>query len=263
MKPQSDDLFNLAGKTALVTGGVNGLGRMIAEGLLRAGADVVVSSRKADACARAQEEMSAIGRCTAIAADFSSLDAVPDFAARLGETHEALDILVNNSGKTWSAPIETFPDKAWASILTINLQVPYKLVQALLPSLERRASADDPSRVINIGSIAGLIVEPLQAYSYSSSKAAVHHLTRQLAADLAPRNINVNTLVPGYFPTTMTAHLQDDQKAPKGMLEGHIPLRRFGRASDIAGAAIFLASRAGAYVSGSELVVDGGLSGCR
>ena len=259
----SEGLFSLSGKTALVTGGVNGLGRMIAEGLLGAGARVVVTSRKADACEQADSELNAIGPAQAIAADFSAPDAVAAFAARFAERNDALDILVNNSGKTWSAPIEKFPDKAWSDVMTINVQLPFKLVQALLPHLLRHASADDPARVINIGSIAGKVIEPLRAYSYSASKAAIHQLSRQLAADLASRHVNVNTLVPGYFPTSMTAHLRDEEDKPKGMADDHIPLRRFGRPDDIAGAAIFLASRAGAYVSGAEIVVDGGLSGCR
>lgn len=256
-------LFNLSGKVAVVTGGAHGLGRMIAEGLLRAGADVVVTSRKSDACDRAEAEMSALGTVRAIPADFSDPTAAADFVVAFGQFHDRLDILVNNAGKTWGAPLESFPDKAWASIMAVNVHLPFKLTQLLLPMLERGATAQAPSRIINIGSIAGLVVEPLQAYSYSASKAAIHQLSRQLASELAPRNITVNTIVPGYFPTTMTAHLQGGEGEPSGMLAGHIPLRRFGRATDIAGATIFLSSCAGAYVTGSELVVDGGLSGCR
>lgn len=256
-------LFDLTGRVAVVTGGAHGLGRMIAEGLLRAGAGVVVTSRKPDACARAEAEMAALGDCRAIPADFSDPAAVPDFVAAVGEQHDRLDILVNNAGKTWGAPFESFPDKAWPGVMAVNVQLPFKLVQLLLPMLERAAEADNPARVINIGSVAGLVVEPLQAYSYAASKAALHHLGRQLASELAPRNITVNTIVPGYFPTTMTAHLQGEDGAPAGMLADHIPMRRFGRPGDIAGAVQFLASPAGAYVTGTELVVDGGLSGCR
>ncbi|MDB5581371.1 MAG: rhlG [Bradyrhizobium sp.] len=258
-----DNLFSLSGRTAVITGGASGLGRMIAEGFLRAGARVVITSRKADACSAAQDELSELGDCRAIPLDLSGESAARDFAAKVADLFDSLDILVNNAGRTWSAPIDTFPEKAWLNVLTVNLVAPFKLTQSLLPMLERGASAADPSRIINIGSIAGRVVEPIQAYSYSSSKAAAHHLTRQLAAELATRHITVNTLAPGYFRTTMTSHLQNQEGEPAGILDGHIPVRRFGLAADIAGAAIFLSSRAGAYVTGTELVIDGGVSGCR
>jgi NAD(P)-dependent dehydrogenase (short-subunit alcohol dehydrogenase family) len=258
-----DNLFSLSGRTAVITGGASGLGRMIAEGFLRAGARVVITSRKADACSAAQDELSELGDCRAIPLDLSGESAARDFAAKVADLFDSLDILVNNAGRTWSAPIDTFPEKAWLNVLTVNLVAPFKLTQSLLPMLERGASAADPSRIINIGSIAGRVVEPIQAYSYSSSKAAAHHLTRQLAAELATRHITVNTLAPGYFRTTMTSHLQNQEGEPAGILDGHIPVRRFGRPADIAGAAIFLSSRAGAYVTGTELVIDGGVSGCR
>jgi NAD(P)-dependent dehydrogenase (short-subunit alcohol dehydrogenase family) len=256
-------LFSLKGKHALVTGGAHGLGRMIAEALLSAGASVIVTSRKAEVAQTAAEAMSAVGDCAAAASDLSSLDSVAELAAQVRCLRPSLDILVNNAGRTWSAPIESFPDSAWSKVLAVNLHAPFKLAQELLPALAASATRDDPSRIINIGSVAGAVVEPLQAYSYSASKAAVHQLTRQLAADLAARNITVNAVLPGYFPTSMTAHLRAGDDTPRGMLKGRIPLGRLGRADDIAGAVIFLASRAGAYVTGTELVVDGGVSGCR
>ncbi len=256
-------LFGLSGKTALVTGGANGLGRMIAEALLQAGAQVIVTSRKQDACARAEEEMSDLGACRAIPADFSDPAAAEAFSATFQEGHDQLDILINNAGKTWGASLESFPDKAWPGVMAMNVQIPFKLIQLLLPLLEKAGTEGAPSRIINIGSVAGKIIEPLHAYSYSASKAAIHQLSRQLASELAPRNITVNTIIPGYFPTNMTAHLQDKDGAPAGMLADHIPMRRFGKPDDIGGVAVFLASRAGAYVTGSEIVVDGGLSGCR
>lgn len=261
--PSLPPLFELTGKHALVTGGASGLGRMIAQALLSAGASVTITSRKSEAAQQAASELAEIGECDGLAADLSDLETVARLAEQIGARRDRLDILVNNAGRTWSAPIESFPDKAWTNVTTVNLHAPFKLVQALLPLLVAAGAAGDPARVVNVGSIAGRIVEPLQAYSYSASKAAVHQLTRQLAADLAARNITVNAIVPGYFPTSMTAHLRTEEGAPLGMLEGHIPLGRFGRADDIAGAIIFLTSRAGAYMTGAELVVDGGVSGCR
>lgn len=257
------DLFSLAGKRALVTGGAQGLGRMIAEGLLRAGAHVTITSRKPEICDRAAADMAALGPCLALPADLSTPEAAVDLADRYRQHADGLDILVNNAGKTWGAPLESFPDKAWASVMAVNVQTPFKLVQQFLPELTASGRADDPARIINIGSVAGVAIEPLQAYSYGASKAAIHQLSRQLAKDLADRNITVNAVLPGFFPTAMTAHLRDGEDVPKGPLQGHIPLRRLGRPDDIAGIVIFLCSRAGAYVTGAEIPVDGGILGCR
>lgn len=257
------DLFSLKGKKALVTGGASGLGRMIAEGLLRAGAQVAITSRKADACAAAAEEMSALGTCVGLAADLSSPEAAVDLAQRYREQVGGLDILINNAGKTWGAPLENFPDKAWPGVMAVNVQTPFKMVQQFLAELSDSASEDDPARIINIGSVAGVAIEPVQAYSYSASKAAVHQLSRQLAADLADRNITVNAVLPGFFPTSMTAHLRDEDDQPRDDLRGRIPLKRLGRPDDIAGLIVFLCSRAGSYVTGAEIPVDGGIIGCR
>ncbi|MFV3077126.1 SDR family oxidoreductase [Niveispirillum fermenti] len=257
------DLFSLQGRRALVTGGAQGLGRMIAEGLLRAGAQVAITSRKPDICARAADEMSVLGPCLALPADLSTPEAAQDLATRYRERADGLDILVNNAGKTWGAPLESFPDKAWPSVMAVNVQTPFKLVQQFLPELTASGAGGDPARIINIGSVAGVAIEPLQAYSYGASKAAIHQLSRQLAKDLASRNITVNAVLPGFFPTSMTAHLRDDEQTPKGPLQGHIPLARLGRPDDIAGMVIFLCSRAGAYVTGAEMPVDGGIIGCR
>ncbi len=257
------DLFDLTGKRALVTGGAQGLGRMIAEGLLRAGARVAITSRKPDICAQAAAEMSTIGPCMAFPADLSTPEAAVDLVERYRAAEDGLDILVNNAGKTWGAPIDSFPDKAWAGVMAINVQTPFKLAQLLLPELAASGAGGDPARIINIGSVAGARIEPLQAYSYTASKAAIHMLTRQMAADLADRNITVNAVLPGFFPTSMTAHLREDDGTPKGVIDGHIPLRRLGRPDDIAGLIVFLSSRAGAYVTGAEIPVDGGIVGCR
>ncbi len=258
----SGDLFDLSGKTALVTGGAQGLGRMIAEGLLRAGATVAITSRKVDICEAAATEMAALGRCIALPADLSSPEAAVDLAQRFrvslgGKLH----ILVNNAGKTWGGPIDSFPDRAWPGVIMVNVQAPFTLVRELLPELAAAGTPDDPARVINIGSIAGATTARLNAYSYSASKAAIHMLSRDLAGDLATRNINVNAVLPGFFPTSMTAHMRADEGFDPALL-GNIPMRRMGRPDEIAGTVVFLSSRAGAYITGAEIPVDGGIVGC-
>ena len=258
----SSDLFRLDGKTALVTGGARGLGRMIAEGLLRAGASVTITARKSAAARQAVAEMSALGKCGAIAADLASPEGAVSLAERLRACSNRLDILVNNAGRTWGAPLESFPDEGWKSVLMVNVHMPFKLVQLLLPQLAASGSAEDPARIINVGSVAGKRIEPLRAYSYAASKAAIHQLSRQLAADLASRHITVNAILPGYFPTSMTAHLRDADGFVEPATLQHIPLRRLGRPDDIAGIVVFLSSRAGAYVTGAEIPVDGGIVGC-
>lgn len=255
-------LFDLAGKFALVTGGAQGLGRMIAEGLLRAGATVAITSRKADACEAAASEMSSLGKCIALPCDLCSPEAAVDLAARVRTASGGkLHVIVNNAGKTWGGPVDSFPDKAWPGVMMVNVQAPFTLIRELLPELQAAGSADDPARIINIGSVAGKVTERLSAYSYSASKAAIHMLSRDLAGDLAARNINVNAILPGFFPTKMTAHMRDEDSVDPALLN-HIPMRRMGRADEIAGAVVFLASRAGAYVTGAEIPVDGGLVGC-
>lgn len=256
-----ESLFSLTGKYALVTGGAHGLGRMIAEGLLRAGATVAVTSRKQDACEAAAREMAALGDCVGLVADLSTPDAAAHLARHYSEVVGPCHIIINNAGKTWGAPIETFPDKAWASVMAVNVQGPFTLVREMLPILEKTGSAVDPSRVINIGSVAGMKPEGLSAYSYAASKAAIHMLTRDLAADLAARNVTVNAIVPGFFPTRMTEHLRDDMEVDPKVL-GRIPLGRLGRPDDIAAAAIFLCSSGAAYITGVLLPVDGGIVGC-
>ena len=255
-------LFSIRGKTALVTGGAQGMGRMIAEGLVRAGATVYITSRKAEVCERVARDMSAFGQCFALPGELTAPEDVAALAKRLGEHVQALHILINNAGRTWGAPLESFPDKAWAGVMAVNVQTPFTLVRDLLPLLKAAADPSDPARVINIGSLAGRAVEKLSAYSYAASKAAVHHLTRVLAADLAQFHIAVNTVAPGYFPTQMTSHIQADEQSLEA-LEARIPLQRLGSGPDIAGTCIFLASRASAYITGAEIPVDGGMSGCR
>jgi NAD(P)-dependent dehydrogenase (short-subunit alcohol dehydrogenase family) len=250
------DLFSLEGKVAVVTGGTRGIGLMIARGLLGAGATVYISSRDADAGEAAVAQLAADGDVHSIPADLSSEAECLRLAEEVGRQVEHVDILVNNAGATWGEPLEQFPDAAWDKVLALNLKAPFFCARAFLALLERRASQDDPSRIINIGSIDGLRVPALPIYSYSASKAGVHQLTHVLAAELGPRWITVNAIAPGPFESKMMAATLDrfgEQIAAAS------PLRRIGRPDDMAGTAIYLASRAGSYVTGAIIPVDGGI----
>lgn len=247
-------LFDLTGKKALVTGGTRGIGLMIARGLLDAGASVTISSRDPQACESARAELAAYGDVAAVPADLST----EAECLRLAATVEGpLHVLVNNAGATWGAPLMEFPEAAWDKVLDLNLKSPFFLTRALLSQLDLAASDDDPARVINIGSIDGLRVPALSTYSYSASKAALHMLTKVLAKELGPRRITVNAIAPGPFESKMMAAtlaaFGDDIAASS-------PLGRIGRPDDMAGAAVFLASRAGSYVTGAILPVDGGIA---
>lgn len=253
-------LFDVGGKSVLITGGVNGMGRMIAEAFLDTGAEVTITSRKAADCEAADAELAGRGKVRAMHADLSTAEGLADFCDRFKAGTDRLDIIVNNAGRTWGAPLESFPAKAWAPVMTVNVQAPFTLVQQLLPLLVR-GPEEDPARVINIGSAAGVKAEKLDAYSYAASKAAIHHLSRVMAADLADSGITVNAIVPGYFPTQMTSHIRADEAELDG-LTARIPLKRLGRPDDIAGLCIFLSSPAGSYVTGTNIPVDGGLCGC-
>ena len=250
-------LFGLGGKTALVTGGTRGIGMMIARGLLQAGAHVVLSSRKADACEHAVAALSAFGEVRAVAADLSRQDECQRLAADVLARTDTLDILVNNAGATWGEPLETFPAAAWDRVLDLNVKSPFWMVQALLPALRKAGTQDDPARIINIGSIDGIHVSPMTTYSYSTSKAAIHQLTRVLAKELGPQHITVNAVAPGPFPSKMMAATLE---AFGEAIAASAPLRRIGRDDDMAGIAIFLASRAGSYLNGAVIPVDGGIA---
>jgi NAD(P)-dependent dehydrogenase (short-subunit alcohol dehydrogenase family) len=250
------NLFDLSGKTAVVTGGTRGIGLMIARGLLQAGARVYISSRKADGCAAAERELAQYGKVAAIPADLSSEGGRRELVDAVGQREQALNVLVNNAGATWGAPLEEFPAAGWDKVMDLDLKAPFFLTQVFLPMLEAGGTHDDPARVINIGSIDGLRVPPFPTYPYSASKAGLHHLTRVLARELGPRRITVNAVAPGPFESKMMASTLET--FGDAIAEG-APLRRIGRPDDMAGVAIYLASRAGAYVTGAVIPVDGGI----
>jgi NAD(P)-dependent dehydrogenase (short-subunit alcohol dehydrogenase family) len=250
------DLFDVSGKTAVVTGGTRGIGLMIARGLLEAGVRVYISSRKADACAAAERDLSGFGTIVAIPADLSREDECRRLADEVRQREQSLNVLVNNAGATWGAPIQEYPAAGWDKVMDLNLKAPFFLTQAFLPLLEAAGTPEDPARVINIGSIDGLRVPPFQTYAYSASKAGLHHMTRVLARELGPRRITVNAVAPGPFESKMMAATLET--FGDAIADG-APLKRIGRPDDMAGVAIYLASRAGAYVTGAVIPVDGGI----
>ncbi len=249
-------LFDVADKTVVVTGGSRGIGRMIAAGFVGAGADVVIASRKADAVEHTVTELSAFGRCRGLAADLSTEEGARVFAEEVAADHDRVHVLVNNAGATWGAPLAEHDTASWSRVLDLNVQGVFHTTKFFLPLLEAASSEDDPARVINIGSIDGIHVPVLESYSYSASKAAVHQLTRHLARRLAP-SVTVNAVAPGPFESKMMAATLD---AFGDQIAAGAPLKRIGRPDDMAGVTIFLASRAGAYLTGAIIPVDGGIA---
>ena len=253
-----NDLFSLAGRTALVTGGSRGIGRMIAAGFLAHGARVYISARKAAACDETARELSAHGPCVSLPLDVSTVEGAKALAAAYARHENSLDILVNNAGAAWGAPFDEFPENGWDKVVDLNLKTPFFLTQALAEPL-RRAAAVRPAKVINIASIDGMSISPLETYSYAASKAGLIHLTRRMALRLIADNIVVNAIAPGAFASEMNKDARDHADA----LAARIPAGRIGQDDDMAGAAIYLASRAGDYVVGATLVVDGGVTHAR
>jgi NAD(P)-dependent dehydrogenase (short-subunit alcohol dehydrogenase family) len=252
-------LFDIEGRVALVTGGSRGIGLMIAEGLVKAGARVYITSRKADACEEAARALGEQGWCASLPADLSRPAEIQRLAGMLEEREHSLHLLVNNAGATWGAPLEEYPEDAFDKLWAINVKAAFNLVRALRPRLSAGSRPQNPARVVNVGSIDGLRVPPFESYAYSATKAALHMMTRHLAARLVKDGILVNAVAPGYFASKMTAFLLRDEARAREVTE-RIPLGRWGEAEEIAGTVQFLASRAGGYIVGAVLAVDGGVA---
>ena len=251
----TSQLFSLKGRTALVTGGSRGIGRMIAEGFLAQGARVYISARKAEACDQTAKELSAIGPCFSLPADVSTLAGVQGLVDAFSKRETRLDILVNNAGAAWGADFDEFPESGWDKVVDLNMKTPFFLTQALKPLLAK-AGEKQPAKVINIASIDGIGVNPQETYSYAASKAGLIHLTKRMATHLIQHNIVTTAIAPGAFASEMNRAARDQAEA----VAARIPAKRIGADEDMAGAAIFLASRAGDYVVGNTLIVDGGVT---
>jgi NAD(P)-dependent dehydrogenase (short-subunit alcohol dehydrogenase family) len=254
------DLFSLARKTALVTGGSRGIGAAIATAFLDAGARVIVCARKAGELEEAVARLSSRGSIEGIVADLGDRGGIDALVSSVGERTGKLDVLVNNAGATWGAPLDDFPEAGWDKVMSLNVKALYYLTSACLPLLRAAATPEDPARVINIGSIDGMIAPVTENYAYSASKAAVHQLTRHLARRLAPEQILVNAIAPGLFESRMSAFILENPEIAE-IATATIPLKRIGRPEEIGGTAVYLASRAGGYTTGAVLVVDGGRAG--
>jgi len=253
-----DHLFSLDGRTAIVTGGSRGIGRMIAEGFVRAGVRTYITARKAEACDRAAKELGELGHCVSLPADVSSAAGIAELVAAYHEHETSLDILVNNAGAAWAEPFDDFPESGWDKVMDLNVKTPFFLTQALKADLVA-AAGDHLAKVINIASIDGISLNPLETYSYHASKAGLIQLTRRMGVRLIEDGIAVSAIAPGAFATKMNTAARDqgDEVADR------IPAKRIGTAEDMAGAAIYLASRAGDYVVGSTITVDGGVTHAR
>lgn len=262
MSSYLEQLFSLKGRTALVTGGSSGIGFMMAEALVMAGADVVIASRKQAECMAAVEGLNAmdgIGRADAIVADLSCEEGIASLCDALDQRWDALSILINNAGRNWGAPMGEVPYRSWEGVFSLNVTAPFELCQRLLPLLSRAGKPGDPARVINTGSSAGIQPIGNNAFSYAASKAALHHLTRVLSRELAVSNIAVNSISPGPFESRMMMLATPDEVTHRAVTD-MVPLKRWGAPSDVAGAILFLCGLGGAFVTGAIIPVDGGVA---
>lgn len=264
--PRSSDpglaVFSVAGHHVVVTGGTSGIGLMIAEDLVRAGAIVLVTSRKAEACATTEETLGAHGAVHSVAADVSTAEGVETIRSAVDRLLDGrVDLLVNNAGASWGAPLEAFPRDAWRKVMTTNVDAVFHLTVGLLPALRQAVERSGRSAVINVGSVDGIAVPAHEGFPYAASKAAVHQLTAHLARRLAGDSISVNAIAPGWFASKMTAFMTEDPATLQRM-ERTVPLGRVGGPEDVAAAVRYLGSPAGAYLTGVVLPVDGGLTGC-
>jgi NAD(P)-dependent dehydrogenase (short-subunit alcohol dehydrogenase family) len=254
----SDTLFNVSGKTALVTGGSRGIGLMIAQAYVEQGVHVYITARKADVCNAVAEELNAIGKCTSLPGDISTPEGCKALAEQFAEREEKLHILVNNAGASWGQEFDDYSDEGFKKVMALNVHSVFSLTRDLAPQLEAAGTPEDPARVINIGSMDGMHVNRLTqtgTYAYAASKAAVHHLTRHLAVELGPRNINTNTIAPGFFESKISEYVLDNFQ---DNIEAKCPQSRIGKPEEMAGIVLYLASRAGAYTNGATIPVDGG-----
>lgn len=251
------NLFDVSGKVAVVSGGSSGIGFMMAQGLLENGAKVYITARKIGQLKDAQKALSEFGDCVAVASDLSTIAGIEGFVAELSKHETKLDILINNAGAVWAAPVESFPEEGWDKVMDINVKGLFFMTQKCLPLLKAAGSTESRARVINIASINGIRNSGMATYSYTASKSAVVNLTTHLATDLIDSNILVNAIAPGYFPSKMTKSIVENEAMTKYALT-KIPAGRMGTAEDIAGTALYLSSRASAFMCGQTLVVDGG-----
>ena len=249
------ELFSVKGKIAIVTGGSRGIGKMIAAGFVANGVKTYITERIAEACQATAEELSATGSCTAIPADLSTKEGRGSFVSEIKSREEKIDVLVNNAGAAWGAAFEEYPDEGYDKVMDINVKAVFTLTRDLMPLLTKDASSEDPSRVINIGSIDGLRVSTTDNFAYGASKAAVHFLTKNLAVRLAPKGVTVNAIAPGAFESQMMEYMLANFK---DKIEGENPLGRIGRPTDMAGLALYLASAASKYMTGQVIAIDGG-----
>lgn len=255
-----DNLFSVSGKTVVVTGGTSGLGLIMAEGLLKNGAQVLIASRKQANCDAALEELTPLGDVKAVAADISNPEGRQELVDFVAANYQGIDVLINNAGTNYGAKLEDYPDEGFEKVINTNLSAVFSLTRDLTPYLEKTASAEDPSRIINIGSMDGLhvpVVQRIPTFAYSASKAALHHLTRTLAVHLASKHITVNAVAPGFFASKMTDYVFEHYLKD---IEADCPLNRVGKPEEIVGIVTYLMSAAGAYTNGTTIPVDGGTS---